>query len=142
MVVQAGLLGNGADQTRAVETCARTENVPLGQAALLGDEVCNDVAGIGDVDDDALEAAGHNFRDVVGYLRYREMHFIVTVARSAKLDVADGIDDDVAVRQFFIAGNGIVDTMRHKHNGVHEVLPFADQFIMVDITELDFVGNA
>ena len=107
-MIQAGLLGNGTDQARAVRPRAGTENMTFRKAALLSDEVRNDVTRVGDIDDDALEAAGHDLGDIISDLRHSEMHFIVAVPRCAERNVADSIDDDVAVCQFFIAGNRVM----------------------------------
>ncbi len=132
-MIQAGLLGNGTDQARAVQPRAGTENMTFRKAALLSDEVRNDVTRVGDIDDDALEAAGHDLGDIISDLRHSEMHFIVAVPRCAERNVADSIDDDVAVCQFFIAGNRVIDTMRHEHDGIHHILPFTDQFFRLHV---------
>ena len=105
-MVKAGLLGNGTYQSRRVKTRPRPKNMARRQTAQFGNEIGHHITGIGDVDEDSLEAPLHDLGNEVSNLSHRKVHFRIPVMGNQQINFPNGIDDDIAVAQFFIGSHG------------------------------------
>ena len=118
-MIQTRLLRDGADQAGAVEACTRTYNLTGRQTAQSLDQVCNNIAGIRNIYKAAVEPAGHDFGDIPGDSGNGKAHFVITAAGGAERDLTHGVDDDIAIPEFFICSRHILNPMRHEHDGIH-----------------------
>ena len=142
MMFNARLLRNGADEAGGVKERARTEDAALRQSALLCDEVRHHVAGIGDIDEEAVEAAGHDLRNGFRHLTDGIVHFIIAAARCTEGDVPHSVDDDVAVSKILVLRNLVIHAVRHEIDRIHQVLTFADDLGLFRVADLDDVCHA
>ena len=141
-MVKAGLLGNGTYQSRRVKTRPRPKNMARRQTAQFGNEIGHHITGIGDVDEDSLEAPLHDLGNEVSNLSHRKVHFRIPVMGNQQINFPNGIDDDIAVAQFFIGSHGILDMMGHEHGRIHEILMLTDKLLFIDITKFDKVSRS
>ena len=81
MVFQIRLLGNGTDEPGRIKAGPCTKYAVAWQTAQFLYQVGNDIAGIGNIDKNAIKSASHDFIDKAGYFPDRIFHFAVTVQR-------------------------------------------------------------
>ena len=140
--VNACLLGEPVVQTGRVEAGTCAKYVVLRETGFFSNQVGNDIAWVGYIDEEPFESAGHNLWNIFIDLYSGEVHFIVAASGSYQGYVACAVDDNVAVTQFFISSRLIHYAARHEKNRIHQILYFALNLLFIYIAEADFIGNA
>lgn len=139
----ADLLGDLGVQARGVQTAAGADDllgVVVGEVPDLG---AYHVAGVGDGDEDALkagvdDAVGKGAGGVGG-----KEQLAVAVARR-KRHLAGGVDHDVAACELLVAVAAVDDlgVIGNKGEGVAQVLNLGGDLLLIDIAEVQLVGDA
>ena len=137
------LLGNLGAQAGGIQTAARADDllgIVAGQVPQLG---AHDVAGVGDAHEDAVKAGvddalGKGAGGVGG-----KEQLAVAVA-GGQCDLAGGVDDDVAAGQLLVVVVAVDDlgVVRDKRKGVAQVLDLGCHLGLVDIAQVQLVGDA
>ena len=140
--VEARLVGNRMNEAGGVEQRAGAQDLAAGKSGELGDEVRDHITRIGDGNENAMEAAGHDLRNVVSHLAHAIFQFIIPISGSTKRNVAHCIDDDVAILQARIVCSFIYRMVRHVHHSVIQVLTFADGLRFIQITKQNFIRDS
>ena len=139
----AALLGDLGVQAGGVETAARADDL-LGVVAREMPELGADhVAGVRDRDEDALKAGidhalGKGARGIGG-----KEQLAVAVA-GGEGHLAGGVDDDVAARELLVVVMAVHDlgVVGDEGEGVVQVLGLGRDLFVVDVAEIELVGNA
>ena len=141
MMINPRLLRNSTNQTRRIKTCTCTHNLVRRQSALFANQMSNNIARISNINEIAVKSTLHNLGNIIGYTRYSKSHFIITTARRTQFNLAHGINDNVAITQFFILCNHIIYMMRHEKDGIHQILTFADSLLFIYIANFNYIGG-
>ena len=139
----ADLLGDLGAQAGGVQAAARADDllgIVAGQVPQLG---AHDVAGVGDAHEDAVKAGvddalGKGAGGVGG-----KEQLAVAVAGGQR-DLAGGVDDDVAAGKLLVVVVAVDDlgVVRDKRKGVAQVLDLGRHLGLVDIAQVQLIGNA
>ena len=131
-------------QPRGIKAGAGAEDAPSWQPGQFRNLIGDDIAGVGDVDDDAVKAAGHHFWKKVGDLGNREIQFLeaVVVRRRENGDVANGIDDNVHVAEIAVIRYVNFHGVRAVGHRVTKVLAFADDLVVIRVDQIQLVDDA
>ena len=141
LVVNAGLTSQSAQQAGGVQAGAGTKDTALRQAQAQRQLPGDDVAGVGDVDEDAIKTAGLDFIHIATDGSDGEIHFRQTVVGLQQLDLAHAVDDDVAVAQVSEIAAVDGDAVGHISNGVTQVLDLARQLLLLHIHQHQLIRN-
>ena len=139
----ADLLGDLGAQAGGVQAAARADDllgIVAGQVPQLG---AHDVAGVGDAHEDAVEAGVDDaFGKGAGGVGGKEQ--LTVAVTSGQRDLAGSVDDDVAAGQLLVVVVAVDDlgVIRDKRKGVAQVLDLGRHLGLVDITQVQLVGNA
>ena len=139
----ADLLGDLGAQAGGVQAAARADDllgIVAGQVPQLG---AHDVAGVGDAHEDAVKAGvddalGKGAGGVGG-----KEQLAVAVA-SGQRDLTGSVDNDVAAGQLLVVVVAVDDlgVVRDKRKGVAQVLDLGRHLGLVDIAQVQLIGNA
>ena len=143
LVVDAGLPGQRAEKTRGVQSGAGTEYAASRKTEPQRKLVRYDIAGIGDVDNNAVKAA---FPDVLGkaaHRRDREVHLRGAVVRfPEKIDLSNAVDDHVTFTEIGKLSGTKDNAVWQICRGVAQVLYLACELLCVFVNEYQLVRNA
>ena len=141
-MVDAGLPGQRAEKTRGVQPGAGAEYAPFGKPKPQSKLMCYDVAGIGDVDNNAVKTAFPDFLGKAAHRRDRKIHLCGTVVRFAeKLDLSNTVDDHVAFAEIGKLPGLKADAVREIRCGIAQILYFACELLCVFVDQYQFVCN-
>ena len=142
-VINARLAGQSAEETGCVQPGARAEDPAPGEADLLSQLPCDDVAGVCNVDENAVKAAFLDFSSIAADGGNGKVHLGQTVVGAPEqLDLAHAVDDDVAVFQIGEIPGPDGDPMGHIGHGIPEILDLAGHLLLVLIHQDQLVHDA
>ena len=142
-LVNAGLTGQGAEKAGGVQTGAGAEDPAPGQIQMQRQFPGDDVAGVGDVDDHAVKAAGLDLVGIAAHGGDGEVHLGHAVVRAAQqIDLADAVDDDIAHAEVGEIAAAHRHAVGHVRDCVAQVLHFACELLLVLIDEHKLVRDA
>ena len=139
----ADLFGDLGAQAGRVQTAARADDllgIVAGQVPQLG---AYDVAGVGDAHEDAVEVGVDDaFGKGAGGVGGKEQ--LAVAVAGGQRDLAGGVDDDVAAGKLLVVVVAVDDlgVVRDKRKGVAQVLDLGRHLGLVDIAQVQLVGNA
>ena len=81
MMFQIRLLGNSTDEAGRIKAGTGTKYAVARQSAQFLYQVGNDIAGVRNIDKNAVEPASHDFIHKAGYFLDRIFHFTVAIQR-------------------------------------------------------------
>ena len=142
-MIHAGLTGQSAEKAGGVKTGAGAEHAALGQAQPQRQLTGDDIAGVGDVDEHAVKAAGLDPFRVAPDGGDGEIHLghpVVGVPQ--QLDLAHAVDDHVALAQIGEVTGPDGDAVGQIRRRVTEILYLAGQLLLVLIHKYQLVGDA
>ncbi len=141
--VHPGIQGEPGKETGGVKARAGAEDPAPGQPQLFGHIAGDDIAGVGDVQEDALEAGGLDLgSDFLGS-GHGEAHFVEAVpAGSGEADFAGGIHQYVGIADIGVGACIDLGPAGHVDHAGVDVHGLAFSFFPVNIYEHDFCGNA
>ena len=143
LVVKAGLARQRAQKTGGVEARAGAEHAAAGQAQMQCQLARDDVAGVGDVDEHAVKAAGLDLFRVAAHSGDGEVHLGHAVMRAAQqVDLADAVDDDVAHAKVGEVAAAHRHAVGHVRDCVAQILHFACELLLVLVDEHQLVRDA
>ncbi len=143
LVIHAGLAGQRAQQAGGVEAGAGAEDAAAGKTQTLRQLIGDDVAGVGDVDEDTVKAAVLDLLDIAAHGGDGELHLSHAVGVAAqKVDLADAVDDDIALAEVREVTGAHTDAVGHVGDGVAQVLYFAGELLILEVDEDQLVRNA
>ena len=142
-MIHAGLAGQRAQQAGGVEAGAGAEHAAAGKTQTLRQLIGDDVAGVGDVDEDTVKAAVLDLLDIAAHGGDGELHLGHAVGVAAqKVDLADAVDDDIALAEVREVTGAHTDAVGHVGDGVAQVLHFAGELLILEVDEDQLVRNA
>ena len=143
LVVDAGLAGQRAEKPRRVESGAGAEYAPSRKPESQSKLVRYNVAGIGDIDNNAVKTAFPDFPGKAAHRRDREVHLRGAVVRFAeKLNLSHAVDDHVAFAEIGKLSGTKDNAVRQIRRGVAQVLYLACELPRIFIDEYQLVRNA
>ena len=109
-MVDAGLAGQSGQQARGVQPRARAEHPAPGQTQAQCQLTGDNVAGVGDVDENAVKAGGLHVFHIAVDSGDSEVHLSQAVVVPAKqINFSHAVDDHVAVSQIGEIPHGYMD---------------------------------
>ena len=142
-MVHAGLPRQGAEKTRGVKPCAGAENSASRKLEPERQLARDDIAGVRDVDENAVKAGIFDLLRVAAHGGDRKVHFGQAVVRLAQqLNFADAVNNDGAFAEILIAARADCDAVRKIGDRVAQILHFAGKFLRVSVDQHQLVCNA
>ena len=142
-MVKAGLARQRAQKTGGVKARAGAEHAAAGQAQMQCQLARDDVAGVGDVDEHAVKAAGLDLFRVAAHSGDGEVHLGHAVMRAAQqVDLANAVDDDVAHAKVGEIAAAHRHAVGHVRDCVAQILHFACELLLVLVDEHQLVRDA
>ena len=112
------------------------------QAAFAIKDVGDNIARIGDVNNKAVEAAGHNLVDITFNLCCGKGKLIQAVTAGNQIDITDTVNDSIAVAQISVGTAVDFYIMRAIQNCIAQVLHLGSQLRFFRVYQHQLSSNA